>query len=128
KPAELAGLASFDPAKMVDAADFLATNQQYADAIKILDEADLVGAPRAESLLTRCRLLTQLKQLPAAEATLAEARATGIQDPRLAVLEANLVLANKGAPAASEALSILDLGATRYPLDVPIQRLRISLV
>jgi tetratricopeptide (TPR) repeat protein len=128
KPAELAALASFDAAKMVEAADFLAGKGELANALSILDEADLVGAPRAESLLTRCRLLTQLGQLEAAATTLAEARATGIQDPRVAVLEANLILATKGAPGAGEALSILDLAAIRYPLDVPVQRLRASIV
>jgi hypothetical protein len=128
KPAELAALASFDAAKMVEAADFLAGKGELANALSILDEADLVGAPRAESLLTRCRLQTRLGQLEAAATTLAEARAAGIQDPRMAVLEANLILATKGAPGAAEALSLLDLAATRYPLDVPVQQLRASIV
>jgi tetratricopeptide (TPR) repeat protein/O-antigen ligase len=128
KPADLAALASFDPARMVEAADFLSERNELAKALTILDEADLVGAPRGESLLTRCRLQTQLGQLAAAQTTLAEARAAGIQDPRMAVLEANLVLATKGAAGAGEAFSILDLAATRYPLDVPVQRLRVSLV
>jgi hypothetical protein len=128
KPADLAALASFNPATMVEAANFLANKGELANAISILDEADLVGAPRAESLLTRCRLQSQLGQLAAAQTTLAEARAAGIQDPRMAVLEANLILATKGAPGANEAFSILDLAATRYPLDVPVQQLRIQLV
>jgi tetratricopeptide (TPR) repeat protein len=128
KPAELAGLASFDAGKMVEAADFLAQRNELANALTILDEADVVGAPRAESLLTRCRLQTQLGQLGAAATTLAEAHAAGIQDPRVAVLEANLIIANKGAGGVGEALAILDLGATRYPLDVATQRLRCSLV
>jgi tetratricopeptide (TPR) repeat protein len=128
KPEELAGLASFDPARMVEAVDFLAGRGQGANALTILDEADLMGAPRAESLLTRCRLQTQLGQLEAAQTTLAEARAAGVQDPRMAVLEANLILASKGAAGANEAFSILDLAATRYPLDVPVQRLRVALV
>jgi tetratricopeptide (TPR) repeat protein len=128
KPTELAALASFDPAKMVEAADYLATSNMFAYALTILDEADLMGAPRAESLLLRCRLQTQLGHLKEAETTLAEAHAAGIQDPRMAVLEANLILATKGTAGANEAFSILDLAATRYPLDVPVQRLRISLV
>ena len=128
KPSELAGLASIDPARMVETADFLANNNRLADALSVLDEADLLGASRAESLLTRCRLQIQLGQLAAATTTLAEARAAGIQDPRLAVLEANLILGNKGAAGANEAFAILDLAATRYPLDVPVQRLRIQLV
>jgi hypothetical protein len=128
KPAELAALASFDAAKLVEAADFLAGKGELANGLSILDEADLVGAPRAESLLTRCRLQTQLGQLEAAATTLAEARAAGIQDPRMAVLDANLILATKGAPGAAEALAILDLAATRYPLDVAVQQLRASIV
>jgi tetratricopeptide (TPR) repeat protein len=128
KPADLAALASFDPARMVEAANFLAQRGELANAISILDEADFVGAPRVESLLTRCRLQTQLGQLAPAQTTLAEARAAGIQDPRMAVLEANLILATKGAAGSNEAFSILDLAATRYPLDVEVQRLRISLV
>jgi tetratricopeptide (TPR) repeat protein/O-antigen ligase len=128
KPTELAAVASFDPAKMIEAAEFLAEYQQLADALTVVDEAEVMGAPRTESLLTRCRLQTRLGQLAAAQTTLAEARAAGIQDPRLAVLEANLILANKGAGGAAEALAILDLAATRYPLDVDVQRLRVSVV
>jgi tetratricopeptide (TPR) repeat protein len=128
KPTELAGLASFDAAKMVEAADFLSNRNQFKDALTILDEADLLGSPGADSLLTRCRLQIQLGQLDAAATTFAEARAAGIQDPRLAVLEANLVLGTRGAAGAGDAFAILDLAATRYPLDVPVQRLRISLV
>jgi O-antigen ligase/tetratricopeptide (TPR) repeat protein len=128
KATELAGLASFDAAKMVEAADFLSTQNQLKAALTILDEADLLDAPRAESLLTRCGLQIRLGQLDAAATTLAEARAAGIQDPRLAVLEANLVLGTRGAAGAGDAFAILDLAATRYPLDVPVQRLRISLV
>jgi tetratricopeptide (TPR) repeat protein len=128
QPADLAALASFDPARMVEAADFLANKGELAKAISILDEADLVGAPRAESLLTRGRLQVQLGQLEAAQTTLATARAAGVQDPRMAVLEANLILATKGAAGANDAFSILDLAATRYPLDVGVQRLRVSLV
>jgi len=128
KPADLAALASFDPARMVEAADFLAKRGELANALSILDEADLLNAPRTESLLTRCRLLTQLGQLTAAQTTLAEARAAGIQDPRMAVLEANLIIATKGPAGSNEAFSILDLAATRYPLDVDVQRVRIALV
>ena len=46
----------------------------------------------------------------------------------MAVLEANLLIATKGAAAAGDAFSILDLAATRYPLDVEVQRVRIALV
>jgi tetratricopeptide (TPR) repeat protein len=128
KPKDLAAVASFDAGKMVQAAEFLATRSQVADALVVLDEADLMGAPRTESLLTRGRLQLQSNQVAAAQTTLAEAHALGIQDPRLAVLEAQLVLAVKGPSGADEALSILDLAAIRYPLDLPLQRMRISLV
>ena len=46
----------------------------------------------------------------------------------MAVLEAKVILAAKGAAGANEAFSILDLAATRDPLDVDVQRLRLSLV
>ena len=46
----------------------------------------------------------------------------------MAVLEANLLIATKGAAGAGDAFSILDLAATRYPLDVEVQRARIALV
>jgi tetratricopeptide (TPR) repeat protein len=128
KPEQVAALASVDPPRMVEAADFLASNGQVAQALVVLDEADLLGAPRVESLLTRCRLQLKLGQAEPAATTLAEARALGVQDPRIAVLDAKLVLARKGAGGANEAFAILDLAATRYPLDVSVQRLRIQLV
>jgi tetratricopeptide (TPR) repeat protein len=46
----------------------------------------------------------------------------------MATLEASLVLADKGAAGANEVLALLDLAATRYPLDVDVQRLRLSVV
>jgi tetratricopeptide (TPR) repeat protein len=128
KPQDVASVASFDARRMVEAAEFLSARGQIADALVVLDEADVMGAPRSESLLTRGRLQLQSSQVTAAQTTLAEAHAAGIQDPRLAVLDAQLVLAVKGPAGADEALAILDLAAIRYPLDLPVQRMRISFV
>ena len=128
KPQDLASVASFDASRMVETADFLGARSQIADALVVLDEADVMGAPRAESLLTRGRLQLQGGQVAAAQTTMAEAHAAGIQDPRLSVLDAQLVLSVKGPAGADEALSVLDLAAIRYPLDLPVQRMRISLV
>ena len=128
KPEELAAVAAFDPRRMVETADFLAGQSQTKAALVVLDEADAMGAPRDESLLTRCRLQLLDGQVAAAQTTSAQAHSFGIQDPRLAVLDARLVLATKGAAGADEAFGILDLAAMRYPLDLDVQRLRISIV
>jgi hypothetical protein len=128
KAQDLAALASFDAAKMVEAANFLARRSQISDALVVLDEADLMGAPRAESLLARGHLQLQSNQLAAAQTTLAEAHAAGILDPRLSLLDAELLLAVKGRAGVDDAFAILDLAAIRYPLDLPVQRMRVSMV
>jgi tetratricopeptide (TPR) repeat protein len=128
RPSDLAALASIEPAKMVEAADFLAGNNKLAEAISVLDEADAMGAPHIESLLARCRLQIQLGHVDEAATTLAEARSAGNQDPRVAVLDAKLTIAKKGQAGVNEAFAILDLAATRFPLDVSVQRSRIEVV
>jgi tetratricopeptide (TPR) repeat protein len=128
KPQEIAAVASFDARKMVDVATFLSGRSKVAEALIVLDQADAMGAPRADSVLTRCRLLIQAGQVEAARTAAAEAHAAGIQDPRLAVIDAQLIVTVKGAAGADEALSLLDLAATRYPLDLPVERLRIQIV
>ncbi len=125
---EIAAIAVFDAAKMVAVADYLAGRSQVADALAVLDEADLMGAPRTESLLTRGRLQIQANQLASAQTTVAEAHAAGIQDPRLSLLDAELVLGLKGRAGVDEAFAILDLAAIRYPLDLSVQRMRVSMV
>jgi tetratricopeptide (TPR) repeat protein len=83
-----------------------------------------------ESLLVRGNLQMLLHRYEAAETTLADAHAAGIQDPRLVVLDAQAALQSRsaGKQAADTALSILDAGATRYPQDLAIQRMRVQVV
>jgi tetratricopeptide (TPR) repeat protein len=128
KPQELAAIAAFDAAKMVTVADFLASQTTVADALAVLDEADLMGAPRIESLLTRGRLQIEANQLASAQTTLAEAHAAGVQDPRLSLLDAQLILGLKGRAGVDDAFGILDLAAIRYPFDLAVQRMRVSMV
>jgi tetratricopeptide (TPR) repeat protein len=128
KPEELVALASFDGTKMIDVATFLAKRNRAGDAFTVLDQADALGAPRAESLLTRGRLQVQVGDIAAAQKTLAEAQTEGVHDPRLVLLDAEVTLATKGAAGADAALSILDNGAARYPQDLEIQRFRVSTV
>jgi tetratricopeptide (TPR) repeat protein len=128
KPRELAAVAAVDPLRMVELADHLAARSQIPEAMEVLDQADAMGLPRTESLVTRAKLQLQSRQLDAVRTTLAEAHAAGIQDPRLFLLDAQIMVEIKGVAAGDEVLTILDLAATRYPLDLPVQRMRISMV
>jgi len=87
-----------------------------------------MGASPVEIVLVRGQLQIQSGQLEAGRATLAKAHAAGIQDPRLILLDADAALRGGGPAAADLALSILDSGATRYPEDLAIQRLRLQVV
>lgn len=128
RPEQLASVASFDAERMIDVAKFLVRVGHVEDAFVVLSQADAMGAPRAETLLLRGRLQMLAGQLDAARTTLAEAHAAGIQDPRLVVLDAEAALQAQGTGGPDLALSILDLGATRYPQDVAIQRMRVQVV
>jgi tetratricopeptide (TPR) repeat protein len=128
KPEELAAVATFDARRMVDVADYLSGLGRVEEAFVVLDQADAMNAPRADSLIARVRLELQAKRIAAAQTTLAEIHAAGIVDPRLAVLDARLALAVKGRAGADDALAALDGAASRYPLDVEIQRERLALV
>ncbi|HVZ71744.1 MAG TPA: O-antigen ligase family protein [Polyangia bacterium] len=127
-PEEMAAVASFDANSMLLVANFLADLNLPRDAVKVLDQADAMYAPGPETLITRARLSLQTGQIEAAKTTLAEIRSAGIQDARIAVLDARLQLAAKGDAGAEEALSTLDAAAARYPLDVEVQRERLELV
>jgi tetratricopeptide (TPR) repeat protein len=126
-PADLASVATFDPKRVIEVADFLAGAGRVHDAFGVLDQADAQGAPRADSLLTRARLQIASGELGPARDTLSAARAVAGQEPRFAVLEARLLLA-RGADGADEALRVLDAAAARYPGDLEIQRMRVNLV
>ena len=128
KPQELAAVASVNVERMLDLVGFLSARSRNDDAFVVLDQADALGAPQAESLLTRGALQLRAGQPAAAAATVEKARAAGVRDPRLAALQAQLLIVGKGAAGADEALSILDTAATRYPTDISIQRQRVELV
>jgi tetratricopeptide (TPR) repeat protein len=128
KPEELAAIATSDPARMVEVATFLGNNGRVAEAFTVLDQADALDAPVLERLLTRARLQAQNSQLDAARATLAAARQAGTDDPRLSMLEAELLLSSKGAAGADAALTILDRAAARNPHDLAVQRMRVKVI
>jgi tetratricopeptide (TPR) repeat protein len=128
KPQELAAVASSRSDHMLELVAFLRGRGRLPDAFLVLDQADALGAPRGESLLARASLQLEQGQPAAAAATAEQARQLGIQDPRLAVLQARLTLANKGIKGVDEALAILDLAAARAPTDVQVQSERIQLV
>jgi tetratricopeptide (TPR) repeat protein len=128
RPPEMAAVATFDAKRMVEVATFLVALSRPKDAFTVLDQADAMGAPRLESLLLRGRLQMNTGQNQALRATLAEAHAANIQDPRLVLLDATAAMREDPTRGPDAALSILDTGATRYPQDVPIQRMRVQLV
>jgi tetratricopeptide (TPR) repeat protein len=128
KPAELASIATFDPARMIDVARFLRETARMSDAITVLSQAEAMGASTPEVLFSRAGLQLDLGQLDAARATLASLRALGSDDPRIALLEARTILAGGAPDAPDRALAILDAATVRSPANVELQRLRIDLV
>jgi tetratricopeptide (TPR) repeat protein len=126
KPEELAAVAASDAGRMVEVANFLSSISRVADAFVVLDQADAIGKAGPESLLVRGKLQLQSGQIAGAQKTIAAARAAGIQDARVALLEAKILLAGDGP--ADEALRLLDEAATRYPNDVAVARARVELV
>ena len=127
-PQELASVAASDPPRMISAASFLGSIGRFNEALAVLDQAEALGASRKEIILTRARLQLQAGQTTNASATLTQAHALGIRDVRLALFDAQVLLAEKGPLGADSALAILDEAATQYPLDVAVQRARINLV
>jgi tetratricopeptide (TPR) repeat protein/O-antigen ligase len=128
KPAELAAIAAPSPSRMTELASYLSAFGRISDAFVVLDQADALGAPKVESLLMRARLQLQAGQLKAATATLDAPLVARTNDPRLPVLQAEVLLADQGAPAADRALALLDAAAQRYPTNLGIQRARVDLV
>ena len=126
--AEVASTVRFDPRRLIELADLLASLGRTDDAFTVLDQGDALGAPDGERLLTRAKLQIQAGRLEAAGATLAAARVAAGQDPRLAVMEATLIVAERGRDGADEALRLLDAAAAQHPSDLAIQRKRIEIV
>lgn len=128
KPEQLASLSSGNPERMLEVADFVAARGSVPDAFVVLDQADAMGAPRGETLLRRATLNLSSGKLDEAARDAAAAAAAGAQGPRLPVLRAQILLKQKQAEGADEALAILDEAAVRYPTDLQLQRERVSLV
>jgi len=127
-PQELASIGTFDAARMVDIAAFLSSIARVDDAFVVLDQAEAMGAPVVEVLLMRAKLQLQAGRTDAAAATLARVHAVQVLDPRLALLEAQMLIDTKGADAGDAALATLDEAATRYPVDLAVQRMRLDVV
>ena len=128
KPEDLAAIAAPNGGRMTYVAEFLSAQQRVADAFVVLDQADALGAPAADRLLMRARLQLQAGQLTQAASTLERVGSAGASDPRLAVLQSQLLISTKGADGADSALAILDGAATRFPMDPGVQRERVALV
>jgi tetratricopeptide (TPR) repeat protein len=79
-------------------------------------------------LLARGGLELKTGQLDAAAGSIDAVVKLGVQDPRLAVLRARLLLARQGADGADQALSLLDEAAIRNPGDLTVQRARLEMV
>jgi tetratricopeptide (TPR) repeat protein/O-antigen ligase len=127
-PRELASLAANDPPRLTEVAGFLSGVSHIEEAIAVLDEAETLGAPQREVLLTRARLQLIAGHNVEAETTLSRLHALGFQDARVALVDADVVLAMKGPAGADAALAILDQAAAQFPLDVRVQRARVDLV
>jgi tetratricopeptide (TPR) repeat protein len=128
KPQELAAVAATNGVRTLELVAFLGGLGRLADAFVVLDQADALGAPRPDRLLARAQLQIQSGQLKQAADTLDAARAAGLDDARVAVLRAQLLIDVKGAAGADEALGILDRAAVRYPADLAVARQRVDLV
>jgi Flp pilus assembly protein TadD len=128
KPEDLAAIAAPNGSRLTYVAEFLSAQQRIPDAFVVLDQADALGAPAADSLLMRARLQLQAGRLSEAASTLERVKSAGASDPRLAVLQSQLLISTKGADGADSALAILDGAATRFPTDPGVQRERVALV
>jgi tetratricopeptide (TPR) repeat protein len=128
KPEELASVASYDSARMIDVATFLGPVSRFGAAMTVLDQAEAMGVSRNDLLLTRASLQLQAGQSAAAQATISQAHAAGIRDNRLAILDAQLRIDTMGSAGADQALAILQAAAAQDPLDLKVQRMRLDLV
>jgi tetratricopeptide (TPR) repeat protein len=128
RPEELAAVAAPSTERLLALVNFLRDRTRLGQAFVVLDQADALGAPRAESLIVRAGLELGAGKTAAAATSVEAARAAGVQDPRLAVLRAQVILAQRGAAGADAALAVLDAAAARTPTDVNVQLARVELV
>lgn len=127
-PQELASAAASTPARVVEAAQFLTSAGTVNQALSVLDQAEALGAARDKVLPLRAQLQLQSGHVDQAIASLAQARAAGLRDPRLPLLDAQVLLATQAAAGADQALRLLDAASAQYPEDLAIQRARVELV
>jgi tetratricopeptide (TPR) repeat protein len=125
---ELASLGASNPKLMLEVVDYVSQRGRLSDAVVALNQAEAAGAPRGETLLSRASLELDAGNIDAAANAAAGAAATGMQDPRLAILQARILLKQRQAEGADEALALLDRAAARYPTDLAVQRERVALV
>jgi tetratricopeptide (TPR) repeat protein len=125
---ELASLAASEPPRMVEVAAFLGSTSHVEAAFRVLSQAEALGLADSRLLLTRAKLELQAGKLDDAQRTLARVHSQGIRSASLAVLDAQLRAARGGDQNEKEALEILDRAAAQYPLDLPVQQMRLDLV
>lgn len=127
KPEELSSIAFTKAERMIDVAKFLSSVSRLDQAVRVLDQAEAAGVAPRELLITRAVFALRNGDNP--EAALEKARAHGIRDPRLAVIEAELRLqAKDDERAADTALAVLDAAATQYPDNLEVERKRVDVV
>ena len=125
-PEELTAIASTKGERMIDVANFLTSVSRLDQALRVLDQAEAAGAAPDEVLVTRA--IFALQTGDNSGDALAKARARGIRDPRLAVVDAELRLRAKDEHGADAALAVLDAAAAQYPGNLEIERKRVDIV
>jgi tetratricopeptide (TPR) repeat protein len=128
QPAELAAIAPTDIGRTLEVVAFLSAQERLKDAFVVLNQAEAMGGSRGDILVARAMLQTKAGDLSGAAASAAAAEKLGVYDPRLAILQARLLITTKGADGADQALSILDQAATRDVSDVNVQWERMELI
>jgi len=128
KPDDLVAIAALDPSRMTEVATFLGSVSHLDDAMRVLDQAEAAGVPPRELLIARAGFAVKVGDDRAAASALARARAQGIRDPGLEIVDAQLHLRAKDEHAPDQALTVLDAAAARYPGSLELQRMRVEVV
>ena len=127
KAEDLAVVAALDANRMIEVANFLSSVSRLGDAMEVLDRAEAAGASSRELLIARAEVAVKAGD-ERATAVVARARAQGIRDPRLEIVDAQLHLAAKDEHAPDQALTVLDAAAAQYPGNLELQRMRVNVV
>ena len=128
KPEELVMVAALNANRMLDVANFLGSVSRLDDAMQVLDQAEAAGVPPRELLIARAGFAMKAGDDKAAASALTRARAQGIRDPRLEIVDAQLRLDAKDEHAPDQALTVLDAAAAQYPGNLELQRMRVDVV